>query len=126
MKTTKQEAFKKICNKYAESVEAKLIKEERYKKEVFEEFFKLKFFEIIIAIGVIPILIFIPYWIGNYIANTFKITCDLYQTLGSCGYSLTWLFGCLSLVLFGMLVFLWINKNWDWAKERVNKRSVHE
>lgn len=108
------------------------MKKSKFNKNVWKEFFKLKLFEIVALFGIIPALIYIPYWVGEFTYNHIFLYPYSYPIeifgLSNLEY---WTWGLLTillvlggLMLISTLLSVWINSNWEWAKKRVVAREL--
>jgi uncharacterized membrane protein len=95
------------------------MKQDEFKRQVKKEFAKLKVLELA---GVAYVTLG-TYYIGKFICNIFPKTFPTPTTGVIFG---RWLIGVMFdfiLVLLIMMMYLWIQKNWEWAEERVKNRG---
>jgi len=112
------------------------MKKQRIKSLTWKYFWEQKFREIFVTILIFSIIIFIPYFLGNSIGDGKDTLCANSQYgwdndyEGECGLITTWfegLFYSVIIVLILLLLVVWIQGNWEKAKEKAKeelKRQV--
>ena len=104
-------------------------KKEKIRKQTWKYFWQQKIIEIVLAAIIIPSIIFLPYLLGSNLGDNKSSLCGASWEAESCGIFATWVEGIswilistLVLFLVGLLIYLWIEKNWEIAKDRARKK----
>jgi ABC-type multidrug transport system fused ATPase/permease subunit len=90
---------------------------EKLKKLTWKYFWRQKLKEVGLTLLIAAVGIFIPYWIGKFVGLIFN-NVDI-STKGN-----SWIAGIFALLvlsLIGYLLYLWIEYNWDKAKNKAIK-----
>lgn len=96
------------------------MKQDEFRRKVKQEFAKLKLYEIAgVAYATLG-----TYYIGKFFCDKFPRTFPINGQINN--WFNNWILGMLfNFILAFLLAFgyLWIQKNWAWAEERVKKRG---
>jgi hypothetical protein len=96
------------------------MKQDEFRRKVKQEFAKLKIYEI----GGVVYATVITGYIGKFFSTHFPSRLPISNT--SAVWFQYWMIGILFnavLLVIGMMLYVWIQKNWDWAEERVRERE---
>jgi len=96
------------------------------KKEVWKKFGLLKLIEIVSVFGVIPTIVFVPYYFALFLNKQFDfhIGTSLFQIWASGLFVI--LVALVVILLSGFIIWAWLSLNWGWAKRWAETKEEKE